>query len=188
VIADYNLPENGNYLAFDWEGTYILKTAVGFPRDCYVADSQNGIAPVFSNARFTTTMFKDQELFFLNHDFRFRHRYSLNVLMYSIDQEAFRFLSEVDQQLSSTGSIFDPAPRQISSNVFNIADEAEVVLGFFGAFNVTEKRIFINQSEIPAAEPFDICDRVAGPGSPPDYCFDCRLFFGSSDQIPSFWE
>lgn len=187
VFADYQLPEDVNYVAFDWEGTFILKTELGTPKDCYVTDSNNGIAPVISNKRFNTTSFENQELFSLTYDFRFRYRYSMNIKMYTIDETAFRFLSDIERQLNTSGSIFDPAPSQISGNMSNIRNEDEVVLGFFGAFNVTEKRIFISGNSIPAPAPFNICDR-GGPGMPPGYCFECTLYFGSTDLKPPFWE
>ncbi len=187
VFADYDLPQNGNFAAVDWEGTFILKTELGTPKDCYVADKNNGIAPIITNNGLTNNSFTNQELFTITYDFRFRYRYSLNILMYSIDETAAKFLSEVEQQLNSTGSIFDPAPRQISGNISNTRDENEVVLGFFGAFNVTEKRILISRNNIPAGETFNICDR-GGPGNPPDFCFDCTLFFGSTDVQPPYWE
>lgn len=189
VYANYTFPTDNNYIAFDWEGTFFMRVpgSSGRPRECYVADSNNGIEPVISNTGRNNLNVENQELFSLTYDFRFRSRYSMNIKMFSISEEAFRFLKDVEQQLNTTGSIFDPAPKQISSNVFNIRDEDEVVLGFFGAFNVTEKRIFISRNEIPAGETFDICNR-GGPGRPPDFCFDCTIYYGASATKPPYWD
>lgn len=189
VYADYSFPATNDFIAFDWEGTFFLRVpgSFGRPSQCYVADSNNGIEPILSNVSRSNLSYENQELFSLTYDFRFRDRYSLNVKMFSISEEAFDFLSDVEQQLNTTGSIFDPAPKQIFSNIANISDEDEIVLGFFGAFNVTEKRIFINRSEIPAGETFNICNR-GGPGRPPDFCFDCTIYFGASATKPPYWD
>ncbi|MEL7146659.1 MAG: DUF4249 domain-containing protein [Bacteroidota bacterium] len=183
--ADYTFPESGKYMAFDWEGTFIFESEF---RTCYVSEETNGIESLASNVRFETQSFQEQDLFFFNHDFRFRHKYSLNLLLYTMDRSAYNFLADVQGQLNSSGSIFDPAPRQLNSNVFNTRNEDEVVLGYFGAFNVTSKRIFITPGQIPAAAPFDVCTRSEGPGSPPAYCFNCLLYIGASDVRPSYWE
>ena len=182
--ANYTFPSEDSFMAFDWEGTYVFRDPA---KPCYVRDENSGIAPLVSNTRFNNLAFEEQDLFFLNHDFRFREKYSLNLLLYTMDQSAFNFLSDVQAQLNSSGSIFDPAPQQLNGNIYNVRDESEVVLGYFGAFNITSKRIFIIPAQIPAPEPYNVCSR-GGPGMPPSYCFDCVLLLGASENIPSFWE
>ena len=186
ISADYSYPSQESFMAFDWEGTYIFKADGGF-QTCYVPDQQPGIAPIVNNRAFNTLSFEDQDLFFFNHTFKFRFKYSVNVLLYSMDEAGYNFLTDVESQLNSTGSIFDPAPKQLKGNIFNPNNESEIVLGYFGVFNVTSSRIFISAGQIPAPPAFDICSR-GGPGFPPNYCFDCTELNGSTEEEPSYWE
>ncbi|MGB3465994.1 MAG: DUF4249 domain-containing protein [Cyclobacteriaceae bacterium] len=187
ITGDYRYSDESAYLAFDYDGTFIFN-APNDPTDCYVPDEKSGYSALRSGVSFDDKNFAGDELFSVNYDFKFRNTYSLNLKMYTIGRDAYSFLSDVQEQINSTGSIFDPAPQQIIGNIVNTNDEGETILGFFGAFNVTEQRIFIRSNDLAAPEPFDICGRINGPGNPPNYCFDCSNYFRSTKIKPNFWQ
>jgi len=75
--------------------------------------------------------------------------------------------------------------------VYNINNPKEVVLGFFGAFGVSSKRIFISKTDLPItfnAVVLDICFPQPPAFKIPEYCNDCIFFKGSSREKPEFWE
>jgi hypothetical protein len=48
------------------------------------------------------------------------------------------------------GSIFDPQPNQTPGNIHCTTDSSETVVGYIGAGNTIEKRVFINNNLMPA--------------------------------------
>jgi hypothetical protein len=114
------------------------------------------------------------------------------------------------------GTLFDPQPSTIYSNIKNINDDSEIVLGYFDASSVTEDRIFITSSDVPKLRTpnyYAYCeDSVVTRGMVPEmilqgfmlgyetqndfgafvyvmsdpYFIDCR--FVGTNQEPDFWE
>ncbi len=145
-------------------------------------------------------------------DQKLMYKYSLLVRQYSMGPEGFRYWNELGMNHQNQGALFDSQPALIKSNICNIADESEKVLGFFTMSGVQEARAFAE--EIPGLDnsPYIYyCMPVdGGPGSnrPTNYpayfaratydgttvyaevnkhCVDCREYKGSSDVKPDFW-
>lgn len=55
----------------------------------------------------------------------------LQVRQYTLTDEAYRYYNEVNEQLSSTGAIFDPIAAQINGNMSCSSNQNRLVLGFF---------------------------------------------------------
>ena len=72
----------------------------------------------------------------------FGQKQYFNTLQSSITKEAFEYWQEVDQLSNQVGSIFDVAPAPIRGNIYNVADEDEVVLGYFEAASIDTARVF----------------------------------------------
>lgn len=75
-------------------------------------------------------------------------RYSINVLQYALTEDAYNYWEILKRNTQSTGTIFDAQPSQLNSNISCISNPNEPVLGFVSAGSVSEKRIFINNSEL----------------------------------------
>lgn len=103
---------------------------------------------------------------------RFKEAYRLDILHLSISQEAQRFLSLVNQQLSLTGSVFDPPPANIRGNLINLDDPNEQVLGYFFVSDVQLLRVYIEQSKL---EHYKI-PQAFNP-------FDCRQYLRLMDPL-----
>ena len=139
-------------------------------------------------------------------------KYSLLVRQYSIGQEGFHYWNEIGASRQGQGTMFDKQPALLQSNIKNIVDEDEKVLGFFTMSGVQEIRGFAE--EIPGLDntpnPYYCLpvDQGPGSGSPtyyPSYfaeatydgatvyarvnhhCVDCREYKGSSAIKPDFW-
>jgi hypothetical protein len=139
-------------------------------------------------------------------------KYSLLVRQYSLGPEGFRYWSEVGSTRQGQGMLFDKQPALLQSNICNIADAEEKVLGFFTMSGVQEIRGFAE--DIPGLDhhpnPYYCLPVDKGPGSsrPTNYpayfaratydgatvyaevnkhCVDCREYKGSSAVKPDFW-
>jgi len=144
---------------------------------------------------------------------RLQSRYSLQVLQYSLNDEAYDFWKRIEVQNQETGGIYERQPEYINGNLYNMNNLEEYVLGFFNLCPVSEKRIFVDSVaqlqyppldcnlEIimhPAARPpgmrlpiFLVSFNSLGIGPPygvgTHLCFDCRNGGGTIIK-PDFWE
>ncbi len=73
---------------------------------------------------------------------KLHHKYSLLVKQYSLGEEAFFYWNEMGKTSQEQGSLFDRQPALLKSNIRNVNDENEVVLGFFSMAGMVEKRAF----------------------------------------------
>jgi hypothetical protein len=124
-----------------------------------------------------------------------RSPYFLIVEQKSLSRGAYEFLRVLQAQTSNTGGIFDTPPQKLQSNIFNVADAKEQVLGYFFVSSVARKPIIFDRFE-PGVEPFE--ERIAIPLGPIlESCRDCkdsatqttRKPFGWDDTIPisEYW-
>ena len=138
-------------------------------------------------------------------------KYSLLVKQYSVGPEGFHYWNEIGGSLQSQGALFDKQPPLIKSNICNIADEDEKVLGFFTMSSVQEIRGFAEEVPGPDSPNPYYClpvDRGPGTSQPTSYpaffaratydgatvyeqvyhyCVDCREYKGSTNLKPDFW-
>lgn len=137
-------------------------------------------------------------------------RYSILIRQYSLTQAGFEYWQNMKKNTEGLGSIFDPQPSEIRGNIVCVTSPDDMVIGFFDASTVQEKRIFISNSEVPGwqynpgcvmASAFDNPDslRLIFPHSIPlykdseksryvgatPYCVDCRL--RGNIEKPNFW-
>jgi len=143
---------------------------------------------------------------------RLQTRYSLQVLQYSLNDEAYDFWKQIEEQNQQSGGIFERQPDYVSGNMYNMNDQEEYVLGYFDLCPVSEKRIFVDSvAELnypaidcnleiiqhPAAKPpgmripfFLVSFNSLGIGPPygvgTHLCFDCRN--GGTITKPDFWK
>ena len=75
-------------------------------------------------------------------------RYSILVRQYALTKEAYQFFETLKKNTEQTGSLFDPQPSQLPSNLHCITHPEEKVVGFVYATSVTEGRIFIRHRQV----------------------------------------
>lgn len=75
--------------------------------------------------------------------------YSINVKQYGLTEDAYTYWLDLYKTTESTGGLFDPMPGQIFGNIHAVSDPTEMVIGYFSASTVEEKRIFVERSELP---------------------------------------
>lgn len=94
-------------------------------------------------------IFKKPLLKIPRRDERLSVRYSILVKQYALDQKGYEFLQTMKKNTESLGSIFDAQPSEVRGNIRSLSDPAEIVIGYITASSVTEKRIFIHESQVP---------------------------------------
>jgi hypothetical protein len=144
---------------------------------------------------------------------RISHRYSINVKQYSLTAEGYKYWQILQANTEQNGNLFDPQPAQLRSNIHNVADPDEPVVGFVSVSNFTEKRIFIRYTQLkhrPGIPYLDLCkETFISESDAPDYladgkflpayfatgrglaiapaiCVDCRLQGGTTTK-PAYW-
>lgn len=108
--------------------------------------------------------------------------YYFQVVQSSITTDAYRFWNEIEQVSNVKGSIFDRPLAAVSSNVFNVENPNEQVLGYFMVASADTTRILLRAEDLP----FDIrvpCP-VTGPAAPE--CLECLILDNSVKVKPHF--
>ncbi len=75
--------------------------------------------------------------------------YSIRIKQYAWTKEGYNFLDIMRKNTEIVGSVFDAQPSQLNGNIHCVTDPTEKVIGYFNISPLREKRIFINNSEVP---------------------------------------
>jgi hypothetical protein len=81
-------------------------------------------------------------------DEKISKRYSILVRQYALTKEAYQFHQILQRNTQQTGSLFDPQPSQLSTNLHCLTNPDQPVIGFISASSVEEKIIFIKHQEV----------------------------------------
>lgn len=84
-----------------------------------------------------------------DHDKRISVLYSILVTQYVLDSSAYNFWNAMKSNTENVGSIFDPQPNMTRGNIHCLSDSSELVIGYIGAGNTVQQRLFISNSELP---------------------------------------
>ncbi len=110
---------------------------------------------------------------------RLTKEYSILVKQYSISANEFDFWKNLNKAGEAGGDIFSSQPYSVISNVHNVNDAGEKVLGYFEVSSVTRKRIFITAHDLD-------------PMYLPNYQTDCIEYIEPLDSpgaiTPSLYE
>jgi len=77
------------------------------------------------------------------------HRYTIQVRQYALTREAFEFWSNLKKNTEQIGTIYDAQPSEIKGNIHCLSNAAEPVIGYISASTVTQKRLFIDNRDLP---------------------------------------
>ena len=206
--------EAGYRIQYYWDGTLVLP--VNDPFFLFRCWSTERIPKIYtSTTHYSTsnTINKFPLHYVSNISDRLKIKYSLLVKQYSLSNTAYDYWFQVQKQSQESGGLYETQPARIRGNISNVNDPEELVLGFFNASSVTQKRIFVS-------EPFDF--RIFGANYNLEYifresilrrytlypvylislnpmgvglpygvgygtCFDCRKGGGKTEK-PDFWE
>jgi hypothetical protein len=146
---------------------------------------------------------------------RLQVKYSLLITQLSQSSKAFWYWDELAKNMGGQAELFSSQPALTPSNICNIENKEEVVIGYFSIAGASRKRIMVSQ--VPGLDVYRDPYYCAPLGPPPinlwryprdklplylavadimgvrengvveDDCVDCRQLKGSTDQKPDYW-
>jgi hypothetical protein len=102
---------------------------------------------------------------------RLTKQYSILIKQYSVSEKEYDFWSNLKKVSEAGGDIFGSQPYKVISNIHNVNDINEMVLGYFEVSAVSQKRIYITAHEL---DKLDL----------PHYSTDCVEIAKSPDDWP----
>jgi len=144
---------------------------------------------------------------------KLKHKYSVLIRQYSLGVEAFHYWNEMKKTSQEQGFLFDSQPALLKSNIHNVNDEEEIVLGFFTMAGVVERRAFaekpegidlslyewycfpvprgplgpVTKDDLPKYYARAWRDGVSVSAEVNKHCVDCRDYKNSTHIMPEFW-
>jgi hypothetical protein len=76
------------------------------------------------------------------------HRYSILVKQYALTRDAYNFWAALKKNTQQIGTIFDAQPSATTTNLHCTSDPSQTVLGYISASTITQKRIFIDATQV----------------------------------------
>ncbi|MCF8451863.1 MAG: DUF4249 domain-containing protein [Pedobacter sp.] len=117
---------------------------------CWKNEASTNIL-ISSTAKLSSDVVDDFQLALIpNRSEKLGVRYSILVKQYAIGKEAYDYLTLMKRNSEQLGSLFDNQPTDIIGNIKCISNPDERVIGFLNISQIIEKRIFINNSQLPS--------------------------------------
>jgi len=180
---------------------------------CFL-DSEVEEAFFSSTSNIVTDSRKRVPLHFIPNGPKLTSRYSCLVSQYSLSEGAHNYWQTKVTEIKESGGLYDTQPSQNLSNIKNINDDQETVLGYFWVSAFKQKRVFFEGPYL-GTEGFCISNQfniedfyeqdpdsaygifrridstylpvyVTDDNTSPPGCFDCRYSGGILDR-PDFW-
>lgn len=114
-------------------------------------------------------------------DYKFAFGFLITIYQQSLSSDAFEFWEQARLNASQSGSVFDPVPGEVKSNIRNIDAPEEVVSGYFYATSIDTIRRLITPLELNYPLPY--CRAYTEDPA----CLDCTLIRNSSLEKPDYW-
>jgi len=166
-VSTHDPGNNTHYYRWDYTETYIIHsmyyshymvvnhdTTAVRPADqqiyqCWVSDTASTIV-LGSSAKLSEDLISDQPVIIipLNSEKGFI-RYSILVKEYALTTDAYNYFVLLKKNTEQLGGIFDAQPSELTGNIHCITKPTEPVIGYITAGTTTQKRIFIDHSDLP---------------------------------------
>jgi hypothetical protein len=232
IYIDTHDPANNTwYYRWEWDEAWMFQT----PYDSYLIWDNGQILPrderintcwkfgrstsidLSTTKNLSVDNISDYPLLYVSDQSdRLKLKYSINVKQYALSEESYNYWLELQKATESLGTLFDPQPTIVQGNIYNINDESDLVLGYFDASSVREKRIFITRGGLPPMRLpnyYAVCtDSIVSRGAIQEmedqnwllvsettneagfpaylmsypWCIDCTLH--GTNKRPDFWE
>ncbi len=86
--------------------------------------------------------------------------YSINLKQFALSKAAYDFYQVLKVNTEQLGSIFDPEPTSLPSNIHCVNHPAETVVGYVSVSQEQDKRIFIRNADVPRWNYSQKCDEI----------------------------
>jgi len=141
-------------------------------------------------------------------------RYYIELSQYALSHDAYRFYQRLKRNTEQIGTLFDPQPSELTTNIHCLGDSLEEVVGFMEITDLQQAHIFITNDDVKPWLPPVACSKAVfrnvdtvlraigsaylpvaprtfrGPAietfeASPNECVDCTL--RGTNIKPSFW-
>jgi len=178
---------------------------------CYKTETLNNIFTL-STKGFTENSYNEYKLHFVNdHTQRLLYKYSILIHQYAISEQAYLYFENLKKNNQEEDNLFTKQPSIVKSNICNVNNPDEDVLGFFTVASATSTRIIIDSVKDLSFDKVEYCtatviDAFLPPSPRPLYlvktednegnkawgyanseCFDCTLKGGTTVK-PDYWD
>ena len=155
-----------------------------FPAICYVpVEASPDEISVISATDASGPFLSQFKLTEIEANSRFQSGYYFTVLQKALDIQAAEYWKQVAASIRREGTIFDPPPGRVISNIRNPRNPSDEVLGYFFAAGIDTLRYLATPEE--TGEQLHTC--VVEPRHP--VCCDClETFFYGSTNKPHYWD
>ena len=216
IIETYEF-HNPNMEAFIWDvdfSYYQLPDTSNY-RVCYITNTLSEIFSMYLGYLDFGIYIRKPFAFVPNiqQEQKLKHKYSVLVKQYSLGEEAYHYWNELKKTSQEQGFLFDRQPALLKSNIRNVNDEEELVLGFFSMSGITERRAFaekpegldlslyewycfptsggpagwVTKDDLPTFSARAWRDGEASYAEVNKHCVDCREYKNSTHIPPDFW-
>lgn len=189
VLVEFDDPgDERNFYMWEIDGVFIQNTNPELyidplsgnpaPKDCCSVcyRTENGIATdLLSDIQVNGNTIVQKIAFLKDDRRRFQTEFRIEIRQFSITEDAFEFFRVLRNQLEISGSIFDPPPATIGSNIINLNDPDAPTIGYFGAFDVQYYNEFID------------LELITDPQTRQFVPDDCRQLQNSTTERPADW-
>ncbi|MCF8225163.1 MAG: DUF4249 domain-containing protein [Bacteroidales bacterium] len=215
LIETYEF-QNPNYQGYIYDVDRKLKPLPDelSDRQCWIT---NPIREIYTQSTLNVSggVYRRYPLHFVSNETQqLLHGYSLLVRQYTLTKGAYTYWNAMKNNSNAAG-IFDKQPVLAPSNICNISDEDEYVIGYFSISGARQQRIFIENVEgleivekifcFPKFElgslyyiSRDLLPRYLSRATWPEdgkvylgevalHCLDCREYKNSEPDPPDFW-
>ncbi|WP_428655605.1 DUF4249 domain-containing protein [Runella sp.] len=108
--------------------------------------------------------------------------YLVEVSQFSLSRDVYQFWRRMNEQLTRTGSIFDPLPSPVEGNISLKSDPNKLALGYFGASAISRKKLVIYETDEAKRQ------RIEVSAQPFVLTGGCTVLFpGTTPFKPSGW-
>jgi len=117
----------------------------------------------------------------------FTARHYFIIRQYSIDDEALDYWTKIDAVANQSGNLFDVQPAKVVGNLYNLENENELVLGYFGVHGQSSLRTFTTPFDI-RPNPVFTCNDESFFNNNPSICCFCSNKEGIRIERPDYWD
>lgn len=176
-------------LLWNVSGVYLFREVIWTldtsydPRFCYVSDpSGKNEINVIKATDIRGDTVRDMQIHETPADHRFATGYYYTVIQKAIDESAANYWTQVKASIDRQGTIYDPPPGVVSTNIRQTDGSPVEILGYFYTAGVDTIRLLSARDET-GNQPHLCAHKIIS-----EVCCDCILIFNSSYDKPSYWE
>ena len=93
-------------------------------------------------------------------------RYYIEVSQYALSHDAFLFYQRLKRNTEQIGTLFDPQPSQLPTNIHSLRDSTEEVVGFVEITDLQQGHKFISNDEVKPWVPPVACSQIVAANTP----------------------